>query len=255
MYSIKNEILFDWLSELDSTTDKENGLVKIIKNNNRKLTEANLVKIRQKLSRVFLPHVKNEMKRCNYRKLQFRKIHKNFLKNDFTVDFDIVDVGEKCSKNVSKSFVRQKTKSLSYLESSERGKQRRVKTISECYDLEELEKAVKKLKNVRTKSIGEELSNKKTKEIIVAKDVDLAAYMNGGFTKRIWTSTRRYNKAIGGSYLWPSYKRIRALKETCYPHKNFIKVTSFGASVDVQALFDHTAERIVSLIDEKKKKV
>lgn len=63
-----------------------------------------------------------------------------------------------------------------------------------------------------------------------------------------------HNKAIYGSYVWPSHNKIRILNETCYPLKDSIKVTSSGASVDVQELFDHTSERIFTSIDDNKKK-
>lgn len=253
MFSVKNEVLFGWLSQVNSTQNKENCLVEMIKNKNCNLTEASLSKIRRKLSKVFLPRVKDGMKHCNYRKLQFEKMHEKFLQNDFTVDLNIDEIGEECNKNVVKKVIRQRTKSLSYADSCKRAQQKRVKTVSESYAYEELVKAAalqKKKQNIDEVPNG----HRKTREIIQARDVDLAAYMNGNFSKRSWTSTRRYNKVITRSYQWPSYKRIRALKETCYPPRNSIKVTSSGASVNVQALFDHTAERIFSVIDDRKKK-
>lgn len=114
--------MFGWLSELKLYKNKEDGLAQMIRNNNYNMTESDLIKIKQKLSKVFLPHVKDGMKRCNYRKSQFIETHTKFLQNDFKIDLSMTETNEEGSKNVLRSVTRERTKSLSYAESLARGK-------------------------------------------------------------------------------------------------------------------------------------
>lgn len=60
--------------------------------------------------------------------------------------------------------------------------------------MEELQRAVKKkMNNVDKSDVNKELCLKKRiKKEIDVNDTHLAAYMNGGFTKRSSTSTRQY---------------------------------------------------------------
>jgi len=62
---------------------------------------------------------------------------------------------------------------------------------------------------------------------------------------------------------FPSYKIVQAAKKYCYPKREYIKVTSTCAEVTLQALLDHTVERLLltlepvieSLKDEELKKM
>lgn len=47
-----------------------------------------------------------------------------------------------------------------------------------------------------------------------------------------------------GSNLYPSYKRIQEKKKFCYPEESCILVTESKAEVTLQALLDHTVQRI-----------
>lgn len=252
MFKIKNRVLYNWLSEVHSKV-KEKGLIEIIRNAHVNLSEANLVIIKERLCRVFLPHLKKKMKGCKYRKEEFEKLHSVFLENDFTVDLENREDKENCGKVTRKNCARERTQSLSYLDSSVREKQRRVKRLSDNYSLVELEKALKKRKSFEKKnpSCKSNVTNVSAKSV-EATNLDLAEYMNGDYTKRKWITTRRYHKLRDKNVKMPSYEKIRQLKETCYPDNKFFKVTSSGASVSTQALLDHTAERILSLIDHQK---
>lgn len=49
---------------------------------------------------------------------------------------------------------------------------------------------------------------------------------------------------------FPSYKTVQATKINCYPNKKDITITAFAAEVTLQALLDHTVERLMVLQKE-----
>lgn len=59
MFRIKNRVLVYWLSEVHSKS-KEKGSFEIIRSTYSKLSESYLSKIREKLSRIFMPHYKKK---------------------------------------------------------------------------------------------------------------------------------------------------------------------------------------------------
>ncbi|KAK9701656.1 hypothetical protein QE152_g30447 [Popillia japonica] len=46
---------------------------------------------------------------------------------------------------------------------------------------------------------------------------------------------------------FPSYKVLQVAKQECYPKSDCIKVTSTSAEVSLQALLDHTMNRLISV--------
>lgn len=51
--------------------------------------------------------------------------------------------------------------------------------------------------------------------------------------------------------LLPPYYKVADCKKSCYPPKESIKLTDYGAEIDLQALLDHTVQRIIETCDKK----
>lgn len=79
-------------------------------------------------------------------------------------------------------------------------------------------------------------------------DKCLATYMDADMTKSKWENMRVNNEKIFHHKLYTPYKKIAAAKTKCYPEG--IKITEDDASVQLQNLLDHTAERILLLCNE-----
>lgn len=231
-FVVKNEILFEWLCKTKvSFKLQENALIKKICKDNPTLSAIHLSMIKKQLSKVFFPHVKRGMKQCRYTHARFIKKNARFLKNDFKVDFLHVKKNVNNFKLIPTKNIRQRRKNiLPSSAASIRTRQRRSKNLSELESLDVLENAVK-LKSKYNSTSNKSLRVKNDRKIIPATDLDLAEYMNSDYTKRKWTSSRRYNKIRTGSFEWPSYKKIRELKDTCYPHIDFFEITRSGSSV------------------------
>lgn len=75
--------------------------------------------------------------------------------------------------------------------------------------------------------------------------------MNGHFVKKTWNDTRQFNKKQFKNFLYPSYETIVKLKDACISPLESISVTERGAKVELQALLDHTTERIFLTLDQK----
>ena len=53
----------------------------------------------------------------------------------------------------------------------------------------------------------------------------------------------------------PSYYAITSKRTECHPDKNEISITDRGASIKLQALLNHTASRILKIVQEEKTKI
>ena len=72
----------------------------------------------------------------------------------------------------------------------------------------------------------------------------LALYIDLGLTHNKYKILRK--KAIEkGHYLYPSLYNLRKIKKNCIPPDNSIHVDEVSASVDLQPLVNHTAERLL----------
>lgn len=63
-----------------------------------------------------------------------------------------------------------------------------------------------------------------------------------------YNNMRKEAKDFGQNILYPSYKKIQEEKKKCYPGK--ISITEDSAILPLQKLLDHTASRILEMLDE-----
>lgn len=52
--------------------------------------------------------------------------------------------------------------------------------------------------------------------------------------------------------IYPPYSHIFEAKKRCYPPEDSLTVTDYGAAIDLQALVDHTTERLFQICDQNK---
>lgn len=57
-----------------------------------------------------------------------------------------------------------------------------------------------------------------------------------------------------GADIYPSYKKIQDEKKLCYPSSSAIEVSESKAEVKLQALLDHTTQRISKIIEDVSEK-
>lgn len=66
------------------------------------------------------------------------------------------------------------------------------------------------------------------------------------FTKNSYELLRKRLKEKKVNIL-PPYKRITSAKKHCYPPNSAVEITDKGASLKLQDLLDHTANRILKI--------
>lgn len=81
--------------------------------------------------------------------------------------------------------------------------------------------------------------------ITVSEDKSLALYTTLALSKWKYLSLRQFvNKELCAGAL-PSYPKLVSAKKRCYPSEENMEVTETGASIKLQALLDHTVQRIL----------
>lgn len=73
----------------------------------------------------------------------------------------------------------------------------------------------------------------------------LALFVEGDFTRRQWELIQGERKDV-----YPCYSLIQKAKKECYPKEESIKVTETSFEVDLQALLDHSALRLIDYLSD-----
>ncbi|KAL4720247.1 hypothetical protein ACJJTC_019235 [Scirpophaga incertulas] len=149
-------------------------------------------------------------------------------------------------------------------ELSERSKRRRTKELRAHVPVEELTFAA----CVSQSTSGNKVSSKMIKEItstptkakkfrrIISSEKDhdkmkytpqeaLSLFVEGNFTRSQWNLLQGGRKDI-----YPCYSLLQKAKKECYPDDESITVTETHFNVELQALLDHTALRLVQYLKE-----
>lgn len=71
----------------------------------------------------------------------------------------------------------------------------------------------------------------------------LALYVDGGYTRHTYSLLRAGAKNHNAD-IYPSYHKVLAAKEECYPSGD-LRITEISAEIALQSLVDHTAKRLL----------
>lgn len=75
------------------------------------------------------------------------------------------------------------------------------------------------------------------------KEEALAVFVDCRLTKQSYTNLRKSALGVGHT-LYPSYNEIQKAKNDCSPVSDFIYISEVKAEIDLQALLNHTAQRL-----------
>ncbi|EFN61161.1 hypothetical protein EAG_09607, partial [Camponotus floridanus] len=81
-------------------------------------------------------------------------------------------------------------------------------------------------------------------EKTLSDDAALSVLVEYKFSKRTYQGIRKVAKE-NNCNLYPSYNNVLKAKKHCYPPRTNITITESRAEVKLQALLDHTVERIL----------
>lgn len=95
------------------------------------------------------------------------------------------------------------------------------------------------------REIQEKLVQEEVKEI--SADRALSLMVDGNLGREAYLKIKRCTMESGAKQAYPSYHKVQAAKNLCYPPKEDITVTDVGAKIRLQGLLDHTAKRIFSV--------
>lgn len=195
-------------------------------------------------------------------KAKFEKKNSIWLDSEFTVPS--LQITDKNQQN-SSTHVRPGRPSLSYEEKSDRSKRRDSANISKNLGndpqriLQACRHAAKTSGDKDLFKVISEISKSPERPKKIRKLLDkpksltpktpqeaLAFLLDKSLSKDVYTSMRLETKSCGAD-VWPTYNKVREAKSVCRPPKETIKIEENKAEVSLQALLNHTAERLVIL--------
>lgn len=156
--------------------------------------------------------------------------------------------------------------SLHFGKSSERSKRRKTTDIRTSFNSDELAyatqmnlrssgklDAAKVVKDVTMTSPSRASKYRtayaSTDEITLSEEAALSAMIEYKMSKTSYQGMRRLGKE-NNCKLYPSYEKVMRAKKRCYPPSYAIRFTESSAEVQLQALLDHTVDRILLVQNE-----
>jgi len=85
-------------------------------------------------------------------------------------------------------------------------------------------------------------------------DEALVLYIDGDYTKNSYILMRSGAKEQNAN-IYPSYDVLKSAKKKCYPNDSFITITDLSAEVTLQALVDHTIQRLLEAQNDAIQKI
>lgn len=85
------------------------------------------------------------------------------------------------------------------------------------------------------------------KHRVLTNDEGLGFFIDGDFSRDQWILLRKTSKQCNAPQIYPSYKKLVETRQECLPDSSHVVVTEVSAEVHLQALMDHTVQRILSL--------
>lgn len=161
---------------------------------------------------------------------------------------------------ISKTPKKKRVRPSSKFTSSDRSKRRKTEEICSSSSSEELSYATQTLltsgkvdaaKIVKDVTLGSPTKATKYRrsmdsisETILSSDSALLVLMEQKLSKSQYQGLQAISKE-NNCKLYPPYKAVLQAKQKCYPSKTDITITDCSAEVKLQALLDHTVERIL----------
>lgn len=186
-----------------------------IKSCNPQFDSAHLQEIQRYLNRTFVPHFRRRWKEACRNKNTFSNKYQDWLSNTCSITF-VKPCKSAQGGRPEKSFK----------ECSERSKRYKLKQLLGNVSKDLLIAASKKCQNPP-------LSYSPERALALLIDISLS--------KHGYTILRQTSKELG-SDIFPTYDQILEQKKLCYPTD--INISETSATVKLQALLDHTTERI-----------
>lgn len=217
------------------------------------ITDADIKESITKKVETFLSHVRS-------RWVQSRRSRHNFLtKNSEWLKGNVLDIEtNSAARTSSKASIGKPFKEL-----GEKQKKRRIQYLLDNYSHEELAHAahlslyasgqrdgssiVKKVsENIPSTAtaIKKAYSTPVSSPKRYSPEEALALFIQGRFTKYSYTIMQTGAKTRSAP-IYPSYPLILEAKKQCYPTEDSIIITETSAEVRLQALLDHTSQRLV----------
>lgn len=101
--------------------------------------------------------------------------------------------------------------------------------------------------SILDKKVNDASSSQKNINIIPYTPREALAFMlDTDMSKASYHLTRTQAK-LRGVDLYPSYDRVKEAKRECYPSSDFITITDTKSEIKLQALLDHTVNRIIEM--------
>jgi len=242
-FQIEYSTLCTWLwKSRDKQKIKIHILMENIQNENN-FSKDQLAQIKKKLNELFMPIYGRQWNSSRRNHHIFKQKYSDFMQKKFKVVFSSTRRlrHKEDSSSTLNSIPHQKDcgrPKLTFENSSDRTKRRKIVELRKFYSEEQIEKAY--ALNRRTQPVpttDKEITNN------TFLNVSLAMYMDLHLSRAKYETLREYNLLLFDTKTYPSYDKIRFAKQFCYPEN--IEISEYGASVKLQSLIDHTARRIV----------
>lgn len=208
--------------------------------------------LKKKLS-VFLNKFTFLWNKCHRRPDYFEKCHVNWLNGE--IDIRVGDSDNEFEKTQMGRPMKN------FDDSSNRSKLRKIKPLVDNYSETEVLHAAKVSLTLSGKrdaaSMLDQLTMTPTRATKIKKtfliptihpipytpEKALALFVNANLTKATYNLIRQQAK-LQNSNIYPSYGKILAAKNDCYPAKEGIVITEFSAEIQLQSLLDVTIKRL-----------
>lgn len=214
-------------------------LMRYVRNEYPDLEDYKLELIEKKLKLTFFRIFQSKLSSVFYKENLFRSKNITWLSGDVCINFnEEIPVGGRPSIE-------------NYEECSTSTKRRKIQALTDSYSEEEIKQAF--YKNLRDsgkqkfiKIIENILKNDDDTAYSLTEAESLALIEDAKLSKWQYDTIRKRAKEKNADIFIP-YKKLSEAKKECYPASSSISITEKGASIDLQALLNHTCTRLFKI--------
>lgn len=261
--TLRNSDLFKYLKDSNFGFSYQEGLLDfVLQKCSFNLSEEGKAKLKESL-RLYCINLSKRWKRCN-------RTLRTFTANNDTWLQEIFKVPEQCvleNPSTDESCVITPARRKAFSDISDRHKRRLTEHLREEYSSDILLFAAKQklqseghadtamvidylMKNQNEAGRIMAFCKNEIKAPLFSKEKCLAMLLNLDLSKSQYIQLRE-NSIENGQNQWQSYYQVQKAKSDCYPPKDKTTITETLASVDLQAILDLTATRLLTLCEDK----
>lgn len=252
------------LESIDRENERDAGVQYILKKLNidqNTVTTKCLSQLKNRVSCLVSKRNERFQKSCR-KKIKFESNNDEWLDSSYLVsDLDIEPENEICKSSHSGSG----RPCVDFLQMSERSKRRdsmNIRELGKNDPLRILKSAESAAKNSKMKDLSAilkrilkstdnfmqitQLLNSSTNVIPKSPEEALAFLLDNRLSKEVYVNMRLASKSSGAD-IWPIYNHVREVKAHCRPSKEDITISETEATVSLQSILRHTADRVVQL--------